>query len=192
MPSTGASSISACRTHLHSLSNSNHTVAATPMKWQPVAARAGYSGGSPCRLLGWHFCLHLDSIIKTKIVRNPQSELASRPVLCFPCFDKVDTEKKNGRKTERKREQSGSQNERHSRRVKRAATKSIPLDISNLKHPSLWLPSSLLLHPSLWLLLSSLSFQPLFYSSLLFQPCRNKGSATLTFKPVLTGDFRHS
>ena len=38
MPSSGASSISARRTHLHSLSDSNHPAAATPTEWQPAPA----------------------------------------------------------------------------------------------------------------------------------------------------------
>ena len=41
MPSSGASSISARRTHPHSLSDSHHPAAATPYE---VAARASYSG----------------------------------------------------------------------------------------------------------------------------------------------------
>ena len=38
MPSSGASSISARRTHLHSLPDSNHPAAATPTEWQVAPA----------------------------------------------------------------------------------------------------------------------------------------------------------
>ena len=38
LPSSGASSISARRTHLYSLPNSNHPAAATPTEWQPAPA----------------------------------------------------------------------------------------------------------------------------------------------------------
>ena len=38
LPSSGASSISARRAHLHSLPDSNHPAAATPTEWQPAPA----------------------------------------------------------------------------------------------------------------------------------------------------------
>ena len=89
LPSTGASSISACRTHLHSLPDSNHRAAAT------------LQSGSLCQLIGLPFCCPADRIIKTMSVWNPPPELVSRPVLHFPCLDTVDTGKKNRRETQR-------------------------------------------------------------------------------------------